>query len=332
MAEAIGRTGNVRAEESDRMGHAHIEALRMALCVVSEPVLVVDTRAERIVEANPPACALVGLSMAEIRRARAGEVLQRIGLEDLLRDGLDREGRESLALGPVPEEPNLGEPPRWRIVGPSLCKDGILTLVGCASRQSQEDQRELPKLDSFAALHMDPLTGLPDRAAFEDRLAERCVSNAGSGLADFAVLFIDLDGFKRVNDQLGHRHGDSVLRTVAQRLRRAVRPGDLVTRFGGDEFTVLLDAVHAVNDAIGVAQRLLAATGDDAVAAPGGKKVSVSVGIALGGKKVSVSVGIALGRAGMNPADLIDAADRAMYRAKAAGGGTWAVAEGDSPS
>lgn len=318
MDYAIGRVDSLRAEESDRMGQARLEALRLALCLVSEPVLVVDTRTERIVEANPSACALVGLSMAEIRRATAGEVLQRIGLECLLRNGLDREGRESLGLGPSRKEANLDAPPCWRVVGPALCSDGILTLVGCALRESQEGQPELPKSSILPPLRMDPLTGLPDRAAFEDRLAERCVSNAGSGLADFAVLFLDLDGFKQINDQLGHRHGDSLLRSIAQRFRRAVRPGDLVARFGGDEFTVLLDSVHAVNDAVGVAQRLLAATGDKAVAAPGGKAVSVSVGIALG-------------RAGMNPADLIDAADRAMYRAKAAGGTGWAVATINPP-
>ena len=319
MDQASDRTDDLGEAEGSGMGHPHIEAIRMALCVVSQPVLVVDTRADRIVEANPPACAMVGLSMAEVRRVRASDALDRIGLGGILRKGGLQAEQAALTSGSVPKEPDSADALPWRVVKPAQCADGILVIVGCPLRGERDGRPEHARSGILRPLHMDPLTGLPDRAAFEDRLAERCVSNAGSGLADFAVLFIDLDGFKRVNDQLGHRHGDSVLRTVAQRLRRAVRPGDLVTRFGGDEFTVLLDAVHAVNDAVGVAQRLLAATGDENIAVSDGKKVSMSVGIALG-------------RAGMNPADLIDAADRAMYRAKAAGGGTWAVAEGDSPS
>lgn len=297
---------------------AHIEALRMALCVVSEPVLVIDTRAERIVEANPSACALVGLSMAEVRRARAGDVLDQIGLANLLREGGDQAELESPATEAVRKEPGSVDALLWRVVKPPQCGDGILAIVGRPLRSERDGWPGHARSDILRPLRTDPLTGLPDRTAFEERLAERCALNACSSLANFAVLFIDLDGFKQVNDQLGHRRGDSLLRSVAQRLRQAVRPSDLVTRFGGDEFTVLLDAVHAVDDAVGVAQRLLAATENDAVTAPGGKTFSVSVGIAVG-------------RAGMNPADLIDAADRAMYRAKAAGGGTWAVTEGNGP-
>ena len=87
MDDASGSTDSLDGLEGDGMGQASAEALRMALCVVSEPVLVIDTWADRIVDANPSACSLVGLSMAEVRRVWAGDVLNRIGLGKILHKG-----------------------------------------------------------------------------------------------------------------------------------------------------------------------------------------------------------------------------------------------------
>jgi diguanylate cyclase (GGDEF)-like protein/PAS domain S-box-containing protein len=164
-------------------------------------------------------------------------------------------------------------------------------------------------LDRFASdeetrrrgLH-DPLTELPNRTLLLERLAEAAARAAGP----IALLFCDLDHFKAVNDSLGHRAGDDVLRQVADRLRAAVRPGDVVGRFGGDEFVVLCEQVDDEAAARLIAERLAAAFarpfragGDDHV--------------------LGVSIGIALTDSAEDGDALLRDADTAMYRAKEAG-------------
>ncbi|MCL6641277.1 MAG: diguanylate cyclase, partial [Candidatus Rokubacteria bacterium] len=126
----------------------------------------------------------------------------------------------------------------------------------------------------------DVLTGLPNRGLFRDRLAH-ALARAARRTHRLAVLFLDLDRFKVINDSLGHAAGDEVLVTAAQRLRACVRPGDTVARFGGDEFIVLVDEIAQPADAIRVAERII-----EALRQPfqvGGREVfiSASVGIAL---------------------------------------------------
>jgi diguanylate cyclase (GGDEF)-like protein/PAS domain S-box-containing protein len=176
--------------------------------------------------------------------------------------------------------------------------------------------------DITAGKVADALTGLPNRILFMDRLtiAFQRVKRDPANL--FAVLFLDLDGFKNVNDSLGHRSGDQLLVAVARRLERSVRATDSVAvlgreqtiaRLGGDEFTILLDALGAPGDASLAAQRLLGA-----LAAP----------FELGGNEVFVgaSIGIALGRSEYEcPEDILRDADTAMYSAKAQGKARFAV-------
>ncbi len=159
------------------------------------------------------------------------------------------------------------------------------------------------------ALH-DSLTGLPNRAQFEVALAQALGEAASCG-QKVGVLFLDLDRFKRINDSLGHAVGDELLRSVVQRLRASVRQGDLIARWGGDEFTVLLPALQQRAEADAVAQRVVA---------------SLMVPIRLAGQpmQVSASVGLALYPDDGNDADtLLRNADTALYRVKADGRNGW---------
>ena len=164
----------------------------------------------------------------------------------------------------------------------------------------------------------DPLTDLPNRALFLDRLQHmfhRARRALGNSL--FAVLYLDLDRFKSINDSLGHQAGDEMLVGIARRLERCLRPGDTLARLGGDEFTVLLDDINCEADAIGVAERI-----HEELAAP----------IDVRGYEMfpSVSVGIALSSAGYEcPEDMLRDADTAMYRAKAGGRARHQVFAGD---
>ncbi len=162
------------------------------------------------------------------------------------------------------------------------------------------------------ALH-DPLTGLPNRALFLDRLEQAIKHGRRHEGAEFAVLFLDLDRFKVVNDSLGHLHGDRLLQEVADRLRGVTRDEDTVARLGGDEFAILVNDVEDLGDATRVADRV-----GEVLAAP----------ITLAGHElgISASMGIALSWTDYEePLDVLRDADTAMYRAKDLGVGRYQV-------
>jgi diguanylate cyclase (GGDEF)-like protein len=156
--------------------------------------------------------------------------------------------------------------------------------------------------------HYDPLTALPNRLLFLDRLAQE-LATATAGLGRGAVLYIDLDHFKRVNDTVGHAAGDQLLIIVAQRLRSCVKDGDTVARLGGDEFTVILRNVSDPDAARAVADRIIE---------------SLQLPVNIGGKDhyVAASIGITLfPDDGQTIEELMRNADTAMYRAKELGRG-----------
>jgi diguanylate cyclase (GGDEF)-like protein len=159
------------------------------------------------------------------------------------------------------------------------------------------------------ALH-DSLTRLPNRSLLEDRIVQAMAAAERSG-AHFALMFLDLDRFKTINDSLGHHYGDKLLQAVAQRLAQSVRAEDTVARIGGDEFVVLLGAIGLPTIAAGIAQKLL-----DALAVP----------LIVEGQEqnVSVSIGISMyPDDGVHLRDLMSNADSAMYHAKKMGRGNY---------
>jgi len=152
----------------------------------------------------------------------------------------------------------------------------------------------------------DALTGLPNRAQFMERVARAIQCVRADRDFQFAILFIDLDGFKPINDRLGHKAGDAVLRHTAKRFQACMRRGDIVGRYGGDEFTLLVHNVTGDADASRVAERVLLKL-----------KEPIDVGEPV---MVGASIGIALStNLHERPEDLIRDADGAMYRAKAQG-------------
>lgn len=154
----------------------------------------------------------------------------------------------------------------------------------------------------------DPLTGTPNRGLMNDRL-DSAITLARRRSTHIAVLFVDLDYFKPINDTLGHPVGDAVLCQVARRLESVVRDSDTVSRYGGDEFLVLLAEVTQASDAAQIAAKMLASLGEPCHVGDIVLRLSASVGIAL------------FPEDGDDAATLIDRADVAMYRAKREGGG-----------
>ncbi len=148
----------------------------------------------------------------------------------------------------------------------------------------------------------DPLTGLPNRTLFLDRLEQARLAATRSG-DRFAVVFLDLDGFKFINDGLGHDSGDEILRLVADRLTSVVRPADTVARFGGDEFAVLCPGLSGADDPTAVTDRIQAAL--DAGFVTGETKVAVTA-----------SIGTVIGDSASQASALLREADTAMYWAK----------------
>jgi diguanylate cyclase (GGDEF)-like protein len=153
----------------------------------------------------------------------------------------------------------------------------------------------------------DPLTGMANRAVYDQRLAQL---EAGELPGPWAVLMLDLDGFKQLNDRYGHLAGDQVLAQVAERLATAVRGEDLLARVGGDEFAVVGHALRHTDDVERLAERLL---------------LALDVPIIVHGDVVGIgaSIGVAVGEPGVSAATVTRAADSALYDAKRAGKGQW---------
>lgn len=201
------------------------------------------------------------------------------------------------------------------LLAPVLDEQGAIEATVCISRDITAQALAEEKI--WHTAHHDTLTGLPNRRLFLDRLEQEMKHSKRSSLP-LAMLFMDLDGFKDVNDELGHEAGDLLLCDVAERLNGCVRENDTVARLGGDEFTVILTGTAQREDVELVAQTII-----DALAMPFG----------IGDKtiQISVSIGITLfPQDASTPAALLKAADKAMYKAKKSGASRMTFYEHDN--
>ncbi|MDG4597793.1 MAG: bacteriohemerythrin [Candidatus Contendobacter sp.] len=264
---------------------------------------------DQFVYANPKFAAILGYSMEDI--------VGRMGLLDLTAQ-TDRERIEAdlchclesrtdhvhTTFSAVRQDGRLID---IEINGEVVDYEGHPAIVGVALDVTERNrtQRQLNYLAFY-----DPLTDLPNRALFFDRLRQALIQTKRDQTS-FALLLLDLDGFKAVNDTYGHETGDALLQAVGRRLRNCVRESDTVARTGGDEFTILLPGLREPNDATRVADKAI-----DTLAEP----------FLLAGRecRVGASIGLCIAPNDGNDIEtLLSHADAAMYRSKERGKNTW---------
>jgi diguanylate cyclase (GGDEF)-like protein len=251
----------------------------------------------QIVETNAAAISSTGFS---------SERLTRMNLRELISDECEGQLRSNVARLMRREVAETSHRAR------QLCNDRQAFAVRVRMRVIEQADTAIVvalverqgELDAsiVAESGRDFLTGLASREALEARLrrAERHVRKQGG---QFAVLFVDLDDFKQINDAHGHRVGDQVLRTVAERLLGCMRPGDFVGRYGGDEFVVVVDDLDREMEVERIVERIRC-------------QLAVSIDVAGCVLRVSTSVGVAVGLPRSSVEQILDSADRDMYRTK----------------
>lgn len=267
---------------------------------MSDAVLVLDDD-RLVIDINPAAEQLVDCRRAAALGVSAGELLRAVPeVRALLDQSSERPARIELQLATRDRGLLHFDAVGSRLPSRASHTSGFLLVLRDVTDRKRLDS-ELQRL-----AHFDTLTSLPNRKLFMDRLGQALARARRDG-TPLAVLFCDLDGFKRINDTLGHAHGDDLLREVAARLSQRTRDGDTVARFGGDEYTVVLSQLTRAGDAALVARKLL---------------TGLTAPLQLGGMHMQVtgSIGIAIWpRDGNDAETLVRCADLAMYRAKALG-------------
>lgn len=287
------------------------ERLRQAITVFNntqEGIMVVDAE-RRIVAVNPAFSEITGYGEDEVRGRNPSLLASGRHGRDFYRalwSALETGGRWQ---GEIWNRRKNGEIyPQWLTISVVADDDARVTGYVGVFTDISEAKRSQAQLEFLA--HHDPLTGLPNRLLLRARL-EHGMDKAAREGRELAVLFLDLDRFKHVNDSLGHSAGDELLREVARRLREVVRREDTVARLGGDEFTVLLEHLRDGEDAARLARKLL-----DSLIQP-----------YLMGERtlyLGASIGISLyPRDGEDVESLLRNADAAMYRAKESGRNTY---------
>jgi len=274
-------------------------AAEQILATVADPVIVCDSEG-RIRFTNGAASTVLGYGPGELVDApieRLAEPSLVSAVRALVTAGESVRGTEMVFHKRDGEEVDVE-------VSLSPLLDDRRAAVGAVLIARDIRARKLAESRIAYQAHHDALTGLPNRALFYDRLTQELARSRRHDGRRLAVLFLDLDQFKVVNDTLGHAAGDRLLIEIAGRLQRTVRESDTVARVGGDEFTFLLPGIDRAEDAARAAQKIL-----DAISRP----------IEIGGRQlyITTSIGISLYPAdGEEPEALLSSADIAMYRAK----------------
>jgi diguanylate cyclase (GGDEF)-like protein/PAS domain S-box-containing protein len=299
-------TDRVRAEHASKR---HEERLALAAEGSNDGLWAWDLRTDEFYVSTRWK-ALVGLP-GEAGIGRSEDWLDRVHAEDLpaLKNALEAHltGREDH----FEHEHRLRHPDgswRWFLVRGVAARAGGRRAARIAGSLTDTTERAGAQEQLRAAGFLDPLTGLCNRAVFVEDLGRRLAAfKQHPGGDRFAVLYLDLDRFKVVNDSLGHLVGDELLKAVSRRLEACLRPGDALARLGGDEFAILLNGLQDEQQANAIAFRI-----QDTLSTP----------FSIGGREVftSASIGIAFGLTQYtNPDELMRDADTAMYHAKARG-------------
>jgi len=266
--------------------------------------IVITDLAHRIVSANPAFSAMTGIAASDAQGTlfhpdEAGDIANSVALWNII----NAHGAWS---GETQGRRRNGEPyPRWLTVT-GVRDPATRQLTHFIAMFSDITERKRAEADIQLLAYQDTLTGLANRFSLSARL-QQSVADARRNTQQLAVVFLDLDRFKHINDSLGHAVGDALLRQVAQRLRSAVREADTVARLGGDEFVVVLQSINGSNDAAHVAAKLLRQLSAPYVVQGTELHTTPSIGISLFPDDSN------------NPDALMRNADTAMYHAKAAG-------------
>jgi len=317
-AASEGHTPGGAAHDSGTRCRVELDrsVLRAAVEAAAEAILFVDRATMTIVDANQAACLGLGYAAESLRGMSLDRVATSPPMETIAA-WLDAaiEGRADNVPLPVCQRAGRGgaEPHQWSVFASHAGPGTILVIVSRPIRQPAGNA------ESASSAGQDALTGLPDRSQFVGRLANALARAAEDPERRVAVLFVDLDDFKAANDTLGHLAGDRLLREIAGRMALCVRGEDLVARYGGDEFVVLLDGLHGPEGACRVAERIQARLRATPVAAEWNVPITASIGIALSGPECR------------SPDQMLHEADQAMYRAKAAGKARCAVFQEEEP-
>lgn len=288
-----------------RMQEAQLELMRRMLEGVDEGVLAIG-QDMKIVWANPSSGKVTGYATEQLKGMRVDMLYPTSGGIQKLKEAFDAIKESGSWKGEIMAKfaSGLGYPQRLSLAAIKDFSGHITHAVAVFSNISKEKEDE--ERIVYLASH-DPLTGLPNRAAFSRDLEDSLI-RAKAANKKMALMFIDLDHFKKVNDTLGHAAGDALLIEVAERLRHTLRKGDLISRLGGDEFTVILECINGPSDAEMIANKILSSLSAPYVAVGGaGIAVTPSIGICMYPDD------------GEDSTSLLKSSDMAMYKAKSEG-------------